>query len=472
MTTARIPVLILALSICLLFAGVWATAAVAQRDDVGIVVSEEPAISQWLLPRPVSDEDYYDEGQPDPLEVELGKLLFYDKLLSGNLNISCATCHHGLTDTGDGLSLPVGEGGKGLGVTRVTGEAPAGGIHERVPRNAPPVFNLGAKEFERMFHDGRAEVDPTQPSGFRSPAGDLLPTDPPLENILAVQAMFPVTSPAEMAGRDTDIGQAAVAEDVVEVWRLLTERLRTEENNYVNLFIAAFDDVYAAGDIEFVHAANAIAAFEAFAWRADNSPFDRFLRGDKTALSLRAQRGMRLFYGAAGCAECHAGPFQTDQDFHCMALPQIGPGKGDGASGHEDYGRERVTGEEADRFCFRTLTLRNVALTGPWGHTGAYNTLRAIVEHMLDPVESLVTYDQSQAVLPSREDLDAVDFMVQDDPDLVAAIAVSCEGETVSLRPRQVDNLMEFIQALTDPWSLDLRDDVPESVPSGLVIAD
>ena len=91
---------------------------------------------------------------------------------------------------------------------------------------------------------------------------------------------------------------------------------------------------------------------------------------------------------------------------------------------------------------------------------------------MLDPVESLVTYDQSQAVLPSREDLDAVDFMVQDDPDLVAAIAVSCEGEAVSLRPRQVDNLMEFIQALTDPWSLDLRDDVPESVPSGLVIAD
>lgn len=155
-----------------------------------------------------------------------------------------------------------------------------------------------------------------------------------------------------------------------------------------------------------------------------------------------------------------------------MAMPQIGPGKGDGASGHEDFGRERVTGEEADRFCFRTPTLRNVALTGPWGHTGAYNTLQAIVEHMLDPVESLVTYDQSQAVLPSREDLDAVDFMVQDDPELVADIAVACEGEAVSLRPRQVDQLMEFIQALTDPWSLDLRDDVPESVPSGLAIAD
>ncbi|MGB6336568.1 MAG: cytochrome c peroxidase [Thermoanaerobaculia bacterium] len=472
MSKGKFPILLVTLSTLLLAAVPAPRAARAQRDEVVIVVSEEPESRPWLLPRPVSDEDYYDNGHPDPLKVELGKLLFYDKLLSGNQNISCATCHHGLTDTGDGLSLPVGEGGQGLGVTRVTGEASAGGIHERVPRNAPPVFNLGAKEFERMFHDGRAEVDPTQPSGFRSPAGDLLPTDPALENILAVQAMFPVTSPAEMAGRDTDIGQAAAAEDVVEVWRLLAERLRAEENNYVDLFVAAFDDIYAAGDIEFVHAANAIAAFEAFAWRADNSPFDRFLRGDKAALSLRAQRGMRLFYGEAGCSECHAGPFQTDQDFHCMAMPQIGPGKGDGASGHEDFGRERVTGEEADRFCFRTPTLRNVALTGPWGHTGAYNTLQAIVEHMLDPVESLVTYDQSQAVLPSRADLDAVDFMVKDDPELVADIAVACEGEAVSLRPRQVDQLMEFIQALTDPWSLDLRDDVPESVPSGLAIAD
>lgn len=466
---ARIP--ILASAITLLLVGLPMTTALAQRAGV---VSEEPATSPWRLPPPVSDEDYYDGGQPNPLEVELGKLLFFDKLLSGNQNISCATCHHALTDTGDGLSLPVGEGGRGLGVTRSPGTIETGGIQDRVPRNAPPVFNLGARQFERMFHDGRVEVDPTQPSGFRSPAGDLLPTDPALDNVLAVQAMFPVTSPDEMAGQSTEneIGLAAAGGDVVEVWRLLAERLRDEQNNYVGLFVAAFDDVSVAADIEFVHAANAIAAFEASAWRADNSPFDRFLRGDKTALSLRAQRGMRLFYGAAGCAECHAGTFQTDHDFHCMAMPQIGPGKGDGVSGHEDYGRERVTGDEADRYCFRTPTLRNVALTGPWGHSGAYNTLRGIVEHMMDPVESLIDYDQSQAVLPSREDLDADDFLVQDDPELVAAIAVACEGEPAYLQQRQVDNLMEFLHALTDPASLDLREDVPESVPSGLVVAD
>ena len=103
------------------------------------------------LPRPVTDWDYYDNGRPDPLQVELGRLLFFDKLLSGNRNTSCATCHHSLTDTGDGLSLPVGEGGRGLGISRDTGSG-LDAIHARVPRNAPPVFNLGAREFHRLFN--------------------------------------------------------------------------------------------------------------------------------------------------------------------------------------------------------------------------------------------------------------------------------------------------------------------------------
>jgi len=92
--------------------------------------------------------------------VELGKNLMFDKLLSGNLNISCASCHHSLTDTGDGLSPPVGEGGRGLGVTRDTGSGDDA-IDERVPRNAPSVFNLGAHEFTVLFHDGRVDLDPS-----------------------------------------------------------------------------------------------------------------------------------------------------------------------------------------------------------------------------------------------------------------------------------------------------------------------
>ena len=79
------------------------------------------------------------------LGAGLGRLLMFDKILSGNRNISCGTCHHSLTGTGDGLSLPVGEGGAGLGVTRLARHE-GDSIGERVPRNAPPVFNLGARE--------------------------------------------------------------------------------------------------------------------------------------------------------------------------------------------------------------------------------------------------------------------------------------------------------------------------------------
>ena len=118
-----------------------------------------------------------------------------------------------------------------------------------------------------------------------------------------------------------------------------------------------------------------MAAFEGTAWRADNSPFDRFLRGEQRAMSNSAKKGMRLFYGKAACSNCLTGKFQTDHEFHAIVMLQIGPGKGGGVDGHDDLGRERVTGDRVDRFRFRTLTLRNVALTEPWGHDGAFNTL-------------------------------------------------------------------------------------------------
>ena len=140
---------------------------------------------------PVVDTDFYDDGAPPTARVELGRVLFFDKILSGNLNISCASCHHPMAGTGDGLALSVGEGGRGLGVTRDTGYA-EDAVHERVPRNAPPLFNLGAREFVRLFLDGRVEEDPTAPSGFSTPAGDDLPDG--LDNVLAAQAMFSVAN--------------------------------------------------------------------------------------------------------------------------------------------------------------------------------------------------------------------------------------------------------------------------------------
>ncbi|MDH3254503.1 MAG: cytochrome-c peroxidase [Acidobacteriota bacterium] len=422
------------------------------------------------LPLPTKNGYYYFRGRQDPRKVELGRLLFFDKLLSGNMNTSCATCHHPLADTGDGLSLPVGEGGRGLGVTRDTGRG-RNQIHERVPRNAPPIFNLGAKQFRRMFHDGRVEKDPSQPSGFRSPAGPFLPQD--LDNVLAAQAMFPVTSATEMAGQagENDVADAAASNDVLLVWELLARRLRAIPE-YVDLFFEVFPELPSAQAISFTHAANAIAAFEAVAWRADDSPFDRFLRGDKRALSRAAKRGMKLFYGSIGCSSCHAGVFQTDHKFHAVAMPQIGPGKGDGPDGRDDFGRERVTLSPFDRFRFRTPPLRNVAITGPWGHDGAYNTLRAVVEHHFDPLQALADYDISQASLPARDDLDAVDSVAHADVARRSAIAEACELERKHVSVAATDDILAFLHALTDPTSLDLRRDVPARVPSGLPLAE
>ena len=424
------------------------------------------------LPAPVRNSYYYNNGAPNPVKVRLGQLLFFDKILSGNLNTSCATCHHPLTGIGDGLSLSVGEGGRGLGVTRSTGRGPDK-IHERVPRNAPHVFNLGARQFRRMFHDGRVERKSGFPSGILSPAGQALPDG--LDNPLAAQAMFPVTSPTEMAGQEgeNEVADAAVAGNLPLVWELLAQRLRAIPE-YVDLFEQAFDDVDGAADIRYEHAANAIAAFEAKTWRADNSPFDRFLRGDKRALSRAAKRGMKLFYGKFDCASCHSGAFQTDHKFHAVAIPQIGPGKGDSPDGREDFGRERVTGDRAHRYKFRTPSLRNVAVTGPWGHDGAYSDLRAIVLHQLDPVAALENYDINQAVLPSRSDLDALDFIVQGDASRRQAIADACELDATEAPnlAAKVDDLLEFLYALTDPASLDMNGDVPQSVPSGLPLAE
>ena len=148
--------------------------------------------NEWraILPEPLSDASFQHTEDVNNAQVTLGKMLFYDKIVSGNQNISCATCHHPFAATADGLSLSVGEGGIGISTSRMTGVG-SEMVHERVPRNAPAIFNLGAKEFTVMFHDGRVTEDATQPSGFLSPAGDQLPMG--LDSALAAQAMFPVT---------------------------------------------------------------------------------------------------------------------------------------------------------------------------------------------------------------------------------------------------------------------------------------
>ncbi|NKB90360.1 MAG: c-type cytochrome [Acidobacteria bacterium] len=419
---------------------------------------------------PVRDTDYRENGNYDTAKVELGRLLFFDELLSGNRNISCATCHHPDNASGDALSLAIGEGGIGIGVGRSTGTG-TDRVPARVPRNSPALFNLGARQFGRLFHDGRVAVDGAQDSGFDTPAGDDLPSG--LDNVLAAQALFPLTSTVEMAGQraENKIAKAAARGRLAGnngVWGRLAKRLRNVPA-YVTLFRQVFDDVDAARDINIVHAANAIAAFEMSALRSDNSPFDRFLRGNQGALSAQARRGMNLFYGQAGCARCHAGPFQTDGRFHSIALPQVGPGTGGGGDGRDDFGRANVTGNVGDRYRFRTPSLRNVELTAPYGHDGAYSTLANMVRHYRDPARELRAYDPNQLILPSRVDLDAEDLVVMSDPARVAAIAASNQARPSRLDNVDVADLVAFLRSLTDPSARDLGALVPDSVPSGLI---
>ncbi len=470
--------------ICLLSASILALgSAMAQYEGSDPRQRRLPAVKpsdallariDAALPKPVTDEDF---PPRDPAKEALGQVLFFDKILSGNKNIACATCHHPLAGTGDGLSLPVGEGGIGLSTTRSTGDETSR-VSERVPRNAPHLFNIGAREFTKMFHDGRVEENADHPTGYSSPAGDDLPLG--LDSALAAQALFPPTSGAEMAGHpgENPVADAAAAGNLAGpngVWAQLAERVAAIPE-YERLFSEAFDDVEGAEDITMTHVANAIAAFEAATFRADDTPFDRFLRGDLTAMSPRALMGMELFYGEAKCATCHKGTFLTDQGFHAAGMPQIGPGKGDNLPGYDDglddFGRERVTGDAADRFRFRTPALRNVALTGPWGHAGAYSDLRRVVEHQLDVAAALEAYDPNQAILPSDPNLDPFDFVVISDPARRAAIAATAEIEPLALDDEQIDAIVEFLHALTDSRFLDMRRIVPKEIPSGLPLAD
>ena len=98
-------------------------------------------------------------------------------------------------------------------------------------------------------------------------------------------------------------------------------------NSYATLFTAAFPDIRAT-ELGFQHAATAIAAYEADAFAFAATPWDAYLAGDDGALTTAAKRGAISFFGDAGCSLCHSGTLFTDQSFHNVGVPQLGPGKG------------------------------------------------------------------------------------------------------------------------------------------------
>ena len=383
--------------------------------------------------------------------VRLGQVLAFDKILSGNRNIACMTCHLPSMATGDGRALSIGEGGTGLGPRRSHPE----GIF--IPRNSPAVFNLPGAT--RLFWDGR--VEETSDGSVRTPAKDQLTLE--MAGVfefaaMSAQGLFPVTSRHEMRGQPGENDLADLEDDDFRgIWSLLMERLSMFPQ-YVGLFERAYPGTR-FDSMSFAHASNAVAGFFAVEFVFNNTPWDRFLRGDNDALSDSALAGARAFM-TIGCANCHK-ESSFAGDFHNTALPQFGPGKTDGG---EDFGRELVTQLPGDRRRFMARSLRNVELTAPFGHLGQFATLEDYVSHYNDAASQLRAYDISLHV-PDRLLwptllTDAEEILASMDPLL---LSLRFDEETHS-------NLVAFLRELTDPAARDLSHTIPDRVPSGLPI--
>jgi cytochrome c peroxidase len=406
--------------------------------------------------------------RPAPVRAELvrlGQALAFDKILSGNKDISCMTCHLPSLGTGDGRSLSIGQGATGLGANR---NHPLGAF---IPRNAPQLFNLFA--VKSLFWDGRVELDAqgklVTPSAHR--------VTPEIQSAfefggLSALPLFPVLSRSEMRADDGNELADVKDKNPQQVWRALMTRLgRIPE--YRRMFEAAYPGKKFA-TMNFGHASNAIAGFIIDQMAFNNSPWDRFLAGDDAAMTEQQLQGAKNFMSAR-CSICHNGPALTDNLFHNVAVAQLGPGQGDGTDGKDDFGRMRVTGNPLDQYKFRTPALRNVELTGPYGHDGAFLDLEEFVDHYSESDKKLGKFLRDIPLdIGERNPADLLEpllvgTVLRNQAAILATRDVLLEGVVFPRHP-VIEDVTEFMRALTDPAARNLSHLVPARVPSGLSV--
>lgn len=258
-------------------------------------------------------------------KIELGRFLYFDKRLSVDNTVSCNTCHN-ILNRGTGTdNLPLSKGIKNL----------LGG------RNAPTVWN--SKFWSVQFWDGRAKD-------------------------LADQAKGPIINPVEMGIPNHDV----VIDKIAKV------------KNYQKRFKTAFPGQKNPVTID--NLALAIAAFEE-TLVTKNSPFEKFMAGNKSALSPAASRGYQTFQ-QVGCTTCHSGKHFNGPELPVgtgffMKFPTF-PDKMYETKYEfsKDTGKHDATKNEADKHMWRVPSLRNVAITAPYFHNGKVKDLQTAIRVM------------------------------------------------------------------------------------------
>lgn len=305
-------------------------------------------------------------GNPSsPAKIALGRLLFFDPVLSATQTVACATCHHPEFAWADARPTPLGVGGTGLGPARMLNGTAAAPLM----RNVPSLLNVG-------FNGVVAGVKP-------DPKTAPMFWDARVQGLEA-QALHPIRSHDEMRGDRCEESDAVAA--AVGRVRSIAE--------YRTLFTAAFpgsrDEALSGGNL-----AKAIAAFER-SLVAGDSPFDRHLRGAGPALTAQQAHGLDIFQ-TAGCIHCHGGPMFSDFKLHFIGVTDSPP----------DGRRE-----------LRTPTLRNLRHTAPYLHHGAMRTLDEVLvfyEQLSDAVSETLDGGDTTArpaldPLLKHLDLNAEDF--------------------------------------------------------------
>lgn len=414
----------------------------------------------------------------DPLS-QLGMKLFYSKSLGGEMDSACVSCHHPSLGGADNLSLSVGVEAidvdlLGPGRRSINGEFP-------VPRNAPTTFN-SALYRQNLFWDSRVkQLD----AGIRTPDSAFdTPTVDAGDSLLMAQAKFPVTSNVEMRTERFETGSdnAAVRAHLAARMGGYDGGFNAADELTVNGWPTEFQTAFGSSEsaetlVTYNNIAEAIASYEA-SQIFINSPWKNYLDGNSNAISDEAKQGAVLFFtsrqdGGGDCSRCHSGDFFSDENHHVVAFPQIGPGKGDGVTGDDDFGLERETGLRADRYKFRTPSLLNISVTAPYGHTGAYETLREVVRHYDRPNRALDIFDDNNwcesitdnannnncnTLFPNaRSNTQSAQNALDDQPQ-----NDSLNG--INLNNNEVNAIVAFLETLTDPCVLD-RDCLSPWIP-------